>query len=167
LWGEVEHIIGYKPDKRTSFAVKKQFYIIGRELSAIDEHFNLLYEELLRFQDEVTVRDTDPLNAENLPLVLSELGIGCAQQEIDGLLKLLSSRHVANVAALQRVATLKRMEFIRNTYRSEKGRAPSNFETVATLAALGLAQSEDQEPELIKAQIAFLDTWGSLKQGFA
>lgn len=47
VWGEVEHIIGYKPDKKTSFAVKTQFYVISRELSAIDEHFNLLYEESL------------------------------------------------------------------------------------------------------------------------
>lgn len=167
LWGEIEHIIGYKPDKRTSFAVKKQFYIISKELSAIDEHFNLLYEELLRFQDEVTTRDTDPLNAENLPLVLSEMGIGCAQQEIDGLLKLLSSRQVTNVAALRKLATIERLEFIRNTFRSDKGRAPINFEVVATLAALGLAKTKEEELGLIKAQISFLDAWDTLKQAFA
>lgn len=32
-WGEIEHILGYKPDKRTSFAVKQQFRIISAILS--------------------------------------------------------------------------------------------------------------------------------------
>jgi len=166
VWGEVEHIIGYKPDKKTSFAVRNQFYVISKELSAIDEHFNFLYEELLRFQEEASIRDTDPLNAENLPPVLSELGIGCAQQEIYGLLKLLVSRQVKTVGALRGLATIRRMDVIRNTYRAEKGRAAANFEVVATLATLGSATSDEEEIELIKAQMAFLDAWDSLKQGF-
>lgn len=56
-WGEIEHILGYKPDKRTSFAVKKQFQIISKLLEAIDEHFNFLFEELLRFQVEVAYEE--------------------------------------------------------------------------------------------------------------
>ena len=121
LWGEIEHILGYKPDKRTSFAVKKQFQIISSQLSSIDEHFNLLFEELSRFQEEVTYRDSDPLNAENFPAVLSEIGAGCAQKEIDGLLKLLNSRGIESVGTLREVATSKCMEIIRNTYWKHEG----------------------------------------------
>ncbi len=167
VWGEVEHIIGYKPDKKTSFAVKNQFYVISRELSAIDEHFDLLYEELLRFQDEiVNIRETDLLNAENLPYVLSEFGVGCAQQEIYGLLKLLVSRRITTAGSLRDIATTRRLQVIRNTYASEKGRPPVNFEVVATLAALKSATSDEEEIELIQAQMAFLDAWDLLKQSF-
>jgi putative GTP pyrophosphokinase len=80
LWGEIEHVLGYKPGKHTSFAVRKQFRIISRTLEAIDDHFNFLFEELSRFQQEVSIDDRDTLNAENLPGVLREMGIGCAQK---------------------------------------------------------------------------------------
>ncbi|MBD3277573.1 MAG: hypothetical protein GF388_04670 [Candidatus Aegiribacteria sp.] len=113
VWGEIEHILGYKPNKKTSFAVRKQFQIISSELTAIDEHFNLLYEELSRYQEESLFRDESPLNAENLPAVLSELGIGCAQKEIDGLLKLLVSRRIETVGELRTEATQDRIDAIR------------------------------------------------------
>lgn len=166
LWSEVEHILGYKPNKRTSFAVKKQFQILGTQLTAIDEHFNFLYEELLRFQEEVTFRDIDPLNAENLPSVLSEIGIGCSQQEVDGLLKLLASRSIGTVQDLRQFSTTKRLETIRNTYRSVLGREPINFEIVANLATLVGAVDEEEELNLIKTQISYLESWDVLKKSF-
>lgn len=168
VWAEIEHILGYKPDKRTSFAVRKQFQILSKELAAIDEHFNFLYEELLRFQEEVTFKDSDPLNAENLPPVLSEVGISCAQQEISGLLKLLFSRGVTTVGIFRKLATPKRLEMIRNTYRSDKGRVPTNFEVIASLANLSGVEEgyEEEELKLIRAQIAYLDAWDMLKKDF-
>jgi putative GTP pyrophosphokinase len=163
LWGEIEHVLGYKPEKRTSFAVRRQFQIIGSQLTAIDEHFNLLFEELSRFQEEVTFADTNPLNAENLPPVLSELGIGCAQKEIDGLLKLLASRGSRTVGDLRDGGSPRRLEIIRNTYRNSEGRPPSNFELVAGIAAMrGLTDEHDMVAAL-RAQIDFLNAWEKLK----
>ncbi len=164
IWGEIEHILGYKPNKRTSFAVRKQFQIISSELMAIDEHFNFLYEELSRFQEEGTYKDSDPLNAENLPSVLDDVGLGCAQREIDGLLKLLASRGVQKAGSFLFLATPKRLETIKNTYRSELGTPPTNFEIVANLANLVGCSQEDEEIGRIKAQIAFLQVWDELKQ---
>lgn len=164
IWGEIEHVLGYKPDKRTSFAVKKQFQIISHLLMAIDENFNFLYEELSRFQEEVNVKDTDPLNAENLPPTLNEIGIGCAQKEIDGLLKLLVSRGIATVGQLLSVATSRRLEIIRNIYRAEEGRAPTNFEVVASLATLLGADTEEEAIERIRANISFLRVWQEMKE---
>jgi len=100
-WAEIEHVLGYKPQKRTSFAVQKQFEILARELAAIDEHFNFLYEEQTRYRNEKDIRDTDPLNAENLPAILNEFDLNCAQHEIDGLLKLLASRGIMVVKDLR------------------------------------------------------------------
>jgi putative GTP pyrophosphokinase len=164
VWAEIEHILGYKPNKRTSFAVRKQFQIISRELIGVDEHFNFLYEELSRFQEEVIFKDADPLNAENLPPVLDELGLGCAQREIDGLLKVLASRGVHAVGSLRLVATSRRLETIRHTYTAEAGRPPNNFEMVANLANLVGCGEGGEEIERIKAQISFLQVWEQLKR---
>jgi len=164
-WGEVEHVLGYKPDKRTSFAVKRQFRIIASELTAIDEHFNLLFEELSRFQREGIFRDADPLNAENLPPVLSELGIGCAQSEIDGQLKLLTSRSISSVGELRENATSHRLDLIRKTYRDYRDRPPTDFETVAAVAAVrGLDDDDTMIRDAIKGQIDILEAWIGLKR---
>lgn len=164
LWGEIEHILGYKPDKRTSFAVRKQFRIISRELEAIDEHFNFLFEELSRFQEEGNFQDADPLNAENLPPVLAEVGLSCAQREIDGLLKVLVSRGLRSVGELRSVATARRLEVIRNNYRLVEGRHPMNFEVVANLCNLIEVTDEEEMTSRIRAQIEFLKVWASIKE---
>jgi putative GTP pyrophosphokinase len=163
VWGEIEHILGYKPNKRTSFAVRRQFRIIASELTAIDEHFNLLFGELSRFQAEGTFGDSDPLNAENLPATLSDYGIGCAQSEIDGLLKLLASRGFNTVGDLREGASGNRIELIRRIYSNHKSRHPSSFETVAGIAAI---RGLDEEPDIIdaiKSQIDILEAWQDLK----
>jgi putative GTP pyrophosphokinase len=164
VWGEIEHILGYKPQKKTSFAVKKQFWILSKQLSAIDEHFNFLYEELSRFQEEASIKDSDPLNAENLPSVVSDIGVGCAQQEVHGLLKLLHSRGISKVGNLREVAIPRRVETIRHLHLSLTQRAANNFEIIATLATLRHAKTPEEEHDLIKAQIAYLDAWDTLKR---
>jgi putative GTP pyrophosphokinase len=164
LWAELHHILGYKPEKRTTLAVTKQFQIISSQLSAIDEHFNLLYEELTRFQREATYQDADPLNAENLPAVLDGLGIGCAQNEIDGLLRMLNSRGLSTVGRLSDVGTPRTIEMIRNTFRSHEGKSPKNFEIVACLAAIVGKASDDQIIAAVHTQIEFLKAWEHLKQ---
>lgn len=166
LWGEIEHVLGYRPEKRTSFAVRKQFQILSAQLTAIDEHFNLLYEELSRFQEEVTFADASPLNAENLPPVLDGLGVGCAQKEIDGQLKLLASRGFQTVGDLRRECSGARLEIIRNTFRNTVGREPGNFEIVAGVAAARGIAEEAEIALAVKEQIAFLDAWMKLKDEF-
>jgi putative GTP pyrophosphokinase len=162
-WSEIEHILGYKPGKHTSLAVRKQFQIISKQLVTIDEHFNFLGEELARFQVEATVRDEDPLNAENLPHVLATLSLGCAQKEIDGLLKVMASRGIEAVGQLRQLGTPSRIERIRHTYLNLEGRPPSNFETVANLANLADVSDESTQVERIRAQIEFLNFWVQIK----
>jgi putative GTP pyrophosphokinase len=164
VWGEIEHVLGYKPEKRTSLAVRKTFQILSSQLTAIDEHFNLLYEELSRFQEEVNYPDTNPLNAENLPPVLNDLGIGCAQREIDGLLKLLASRGFRSVGDLRKEASGRRLEIVRNTFRSSEGREPGNFEVVAGLAAIRGVDDEDGIAAAVREQIAFLEAWLKMRK---
>lgn len=163
VWGEIEHILGYKPEKRTSFAVRKQFKILSTLLQSVDEHFNFLFEELSRYQEESAYRDNDFLNAENLPPVLADLGVGCSQREIDGMLKILASRRLVLVADLRRVATLPRIEMIKNTIRSEEGRDPKNFEIVATIATTSDMEEESRLADYVRSQLLFLRAWDGLK----
>jgi hypothetical protein len=128
-------------------------------LAAIDEHFNFLAEELSRFQEEGEDNDVDPLNAENLPRVLAELGLGCAQKEIDGLLKLLVSRGVRQVGLLRGLRNTKHLDIIRHTYHATEGRPPSNFEVVANLANIVGCSGEDEVIERVRAQIESLNMW--------
>ena len=163
-WGEIEHVLGYKPNKRTSFAVRRQFQIISKLLEAIDEHFNFLFEELARFQAEVDYNDTDPLNAENFPAVLSDLGLSCAQREINGLLKILVSRGVYTVKDLRELATARTREIVRSMYYAEKGKPPNNFEAVASLAALHGCNDDGERAQRVKAHIELLKVWEELKE---
>jgi putative GTP pyrophosphokinase len=164
IWGEIEHILGYKPDKRTNFAVRKHFQLLSKGLVVIDEQFNFLLEELSRYQEEIIYEDDDLLNAENLPAVLTEVGLSCAQREIDGLLKILVSHSIITIKDLTILATSKRQEVIRNTYRSEMGRSPNNFEAIANLANLIGCDEELEMTERIKTQITFLQVWEDLKK---
>ncbi len=169
VWAQIEHNLGYKPNKRTSFSVTRQFQILGKQLNSLDEFFNFLFEELSRYQNEIIYKDSDPLNAENLPSVLSGIGVGCAQYEINGMLKMLASRSIMTIGELLKVATNTRQERIVSVYRTLKSRNPTNFEIVANFAALSriLQGNEEEEIDIIKAQISFLDAWDSLKGGFA
>ena len=162
-WGEIEHVLGYKPNKRTSFAVRRQFQIISKLLEAIDEHFNFLFEELARFQVEVEYKEDDPLNAENLPAVLSDVGLSCAQREIDSLLKILVSRSVYRVRDLRGLATARTREIVRSTYYAEKGKPPNNFEAVTSLAAVHGCNEDEERVRRIKAHIELLRAWEELK----
>jgi len=119
---------------------------------------------LLRYQDEVEIEPADPLNAENLPAVLVECGSGCAQREIDGLLKLLVSRGIHTVGDLQVAAEGNVLDVIRHTYRNHEGRDPINFEVVACLAALGGEKNEAEVEAIVRAQIDYLKGWETLKR---
>jgi putative GTP pyrophosphokinase len=164
LWGEIEHVLGYKPGKRTSLAVRKQFRIISRSLEAIDDHFNFLFEELSRYQNEVSFDDTDLLNAENLPAVLGDIGIGCAQYEVGAILKIFVSRGVNRVGELRALAADSRIDMIKNVYRSFEGREPINFELAANIANLAGTTRDVDVAARVRAHIDFLKLWTELNE---
>lgn len=167
LWCVTEHYLGYKPVKRANVAAKRQFKILSKMINAIDEQFNFLYEELNRYQEEIDYKDTDLLDAENVPPVLAEIGVSCAQRDINNILKFLISRGIDTVKDLRDIATPRHLEIIRNTYLSVTGRQPLNLEVIATLAALKDAPSEEEEIQLIQSQIAYRGAWDEIQQEFA
>ncbi len=164
LWSTLEHHLGYKPIKRTHSTAKTQLRILSKMIEAIDEHFNFLYEELNRSQDELEYEVSNILTAESLPSVLAEVGINCNQRDINNILTLLYSRGVETVQQILDLATPRRLEIIRNTYVSFTGRDPLNLEIIATLATIHGAADENEEVQRIKLQIDYLTTTDAIRQ---
>jgi len=165
LWCELEHVLSYKPETRPNFSAKRRFQILSRDVSVIDEHFNLLYEELIHSQEIVQYKDDDILTFENTPKVLSAIGIQCALIELNPILKALFSREIKTVGQFIEIVTPIRLTTIRNNYISITGHAPNNIELISTLSNLSEAVSKEEEIERIQAhirlQIANLDEKGN------
>jgi putative GTP pyrophosphokinase len=164
FWSEMEHILAYKPQIRTDFSTKRRLKILSREIGAIDEHFNLLHEELVHKQELGEHDRNDVLSAENLPGTLSEIGVRCAQQDFNTILSLLHSRGIRKVEDLIRLATPKRLETIRNTYVSAIGRRPQGFELIASLGVLGDVPKGDDERQYIISQIEYRKVWDRFRK---
>ncbi len=164
LWCVTEHHMGYKPGKRPNLAAMRQFKVLSKMLGAIDEQLNLMYEEMNRFQEETSYESSDSLNPENIPSVLDEFGLHCAQRDINNILKLLYSRGVETVQALRDIATPQRLEIIHHTYLKVLGRTPVSLEVAATLAALKGAEGHQEEVKRINSQIAYRGAWDSIRQ---
>jgi ppGpp synthetase/RelA/SpoT-type nucleotidyltranferase len=167
LWSEMEHHLGYKPGKRTNIAARRQFRILSQMLSAVDSHFDLLYEELNRYQEEQAYDDDDGLSAENLSAVLAEHGISCAQRDINNILVFLISRGVETVRDFRDTATPRRLAIIRNTYLQVTGRLPVSLEVIANVAALAGAENEQVEVDRVRSQILYRGAWDSIRQEFS
>ena len=155
LWCELEHILCYKPEHRTTLSAKNRLQILSKEVGVIDEHFNLLYEDLIHNQQIATYKDSDILNFENAPKVLGEIGINCALNELNPIVKILFSRDIKFIGDLLKIATPRRLDTIRNTYVSSVGHVPGNVELISALAILKGARSKQIEIERIKSHIKY------------
>lgn len=153
LWSELEHVLAYKPENRPHLSAKLRLQNLSKQLSTIDEQFNLLFEELMHQQETANYQDTDPLNFENLPKLLIGLGIKSTLTNLKSILKVLSSRGINQIGDVLKIATPRRLETIRNTYTSSLGRRPDAVEICSALAALKGVTSREIEIERILSQI--------------
>ena len=158
LWSELEHVLAYKLDSRTNYSAIRRFNILSKELNAVDEHFNLLYEELIHNQEMARYEDADVLTSENLPAVLKGIGVQCSFKNLRGILKLLASRGITTVGNLLELGTPRRLETIRNTYLSSTGHTPGSFEIISTLASLK-GSKPSSEIRRINAHIKYGMSW--------
>ena len=156
LWSELEHVLSYKPETRPHFSAKRRLQILSREISVLDEHFNLLYEDLIHNQEIIEYNDSDILTFENTPKVLSQIGIECALPELNPILKTLFSKEIKTVGEFLSIATPVRLVTIRNNFISMTGHIPSNIELVSILSILKNV-SKDAEIKRIRAQIRLQD----------
>ncbi|OEU44656.1 MAG: hypothetical protein BBJ60_10455 [Desulfobacterales bacterium S7086C20] len=164
LWSELEHILAYKPETKAHFSARRRFEILSQELSAVDEHFDLLYKELIRNQETVEYEYTDALSFGNLPAVLGQVGVKCTLKDLHDILRILSSRGINTVGDLLEIATPRRLETIRNTYLSSTGHAPSSLELVATLGTMKDTTTVSAEIKFINTQIEYHRSWKAFEK---
>lgn len=158
VWGEVEHQVAYKPDQHTTFSVKRQFQVISDHLAALDAHFDFLYSELAFQQANISPRDSDILNAENLPRVLHDMEVVVVQKEIDGLLKILADYDITTVAGLSQIGRMEIVEAIKTELRAERADRPiTAFDVVPVLVLLSHRSSPDDARKVVRVHKAYSD----------
>jgi len=158
VWGEVEHQLGYKPNQQTEFSVSRQFQVISSHLSAVDDHFDFLYDRLTFLQARANPQADDELNAENLPKVLEGVECYCEQDEIDGLLSILESHEIRTVRDFTLRARPDVVEAIRNTYSQlAHGKKPTAFHVVASIAPLGPHASPQQATRVLRGNLNMVE----------
>lgn len=157
VWGELEHILSYKPETRPHFSAKRRFQILSREIEVLDENFNLLYEELIYNQEMASYKNADTLTFENVPKVLSEIGVQCALTDLNPILKILFSRSISTVKNLLEIATPLRLTTIRNTFISRVGQAPNTIDLVSILVVLKGVKTKEAEMKRIQSQIDIIN----------
>lgn len=148
VWGEIEHILGYKAEKDTALEVRREFQILSKQLGAIDEQFALLYRRQRIHREQLTIAPENSPNAENLPRVLAEMGLTVKQNELQGLLKVMASRGIDTIGELQLRGTQDRMHLISKTWQQELRRVPLTFDVIAILGTL----SHDAHPSEVQAK---------------
>jgi putative GTP pyrophosphokinase len=166
-WAEIEHALGYKTDGNIFPDIQQQFKILSSLLQAIDRHFDLIAETLAQRQKDVRVSELDAgtrLNPVILPALLAELNLRCPQKEIDGMLKVLTSRKVDTVMKMRTALTSPRFHLIVDTYSDFEDRTPIPFEYVANLPHILYAESDDEAISLIHSQIEYDKAWKEISR---
>lgn len=165
-WAEIEHLLGYKPQKKTLAFVKDEFRILSNSLQAIDQHFDLLSKQLLEHQSTSSFKEDFPLNPENFPAVLSEVGLNCGQREIFGMIKLLYSRGIKTVHDLRSLLLAKNIKLIEDIYIEVLNKKPKIFEIISNIANLRDITDETKAVDIIKSQISYNTAWEQLSTEF-
>jgi putative GTP pyrophosphokinase len=148
VWGEIEHILGYKAEKETAVQVRREFQILSKQLGAFVEQFALLYHRQRFHRREITISDEHAPNAENLPRVLGEMHLTVKQNELQGLLKVLASRGISTVGELRLRGTQERIHTIGKVWQKELNRLPQTFDVIAVLGTL----PNDADSEEVQAK---------------
>ncbi|MFC1554509.1 hypothetical protein ACFL7D_07745 [candidate division KSB1 bacterium] len=136
FWSEMEHLLSYKSEMQSDFLTKRKFKIMSKEINAIDEHFNILYDEFLFRQKKAKFSGRDRITSENLPAILSEFNLRCTLLELREIVKILNSRKIKYVNEFMDLATPGRIEMIRNHIVSKLGFNPSTAEVLTILISM-------------------------------
>jgi putative GTP pyrophosphokinase len=138
VWGEIEHILGYKPGKTTALPVSREFQILSKQIGAIDEQFALLYHRQRIHRETINISPEHPPNAENIPRVLAEMGLPVAQDEVNGLLRIMASRGIKEIGELEARGTAERVQMIRKRWHETTNQVAQTFDVIAVLGTIGV-----------------------------
>ena len=162
LWGEIEHHIGYKPERRTAFSVQRQFRVISEHLRAVDMHLDFIYDEMQHFQSNMILRPEDQLNAENIPVVFSELQIPVTQNELGRISELMTAYKISTIEQLQSAAPYQCLSDIKDAWRLA---LPPKYNPTAEMTLTVLLSFRDPPgKDAIRASVsAFMGVYDALR----
>ncbi|XOF32790.1 MAG: hypothetical protein ACL93V_12280 [Candidatus Electrothrix sp. YB6] len=165
-WSEIEHLIGYKPIgslSSLSESKRQQFKIISSHLNAIDEHFNLLFEDALFKQKTVKYNSESIITSEALPKMLRSKGIVCSQNKIEKSIRIFRNYGIYKVKDFEGAVTMDRIEIIKNIFEDILGCAPTSDDLIVNLASSKEIEDDSLLPDFIKVQIAYKSTSDKMK----
>lgn len=154
VWGQIEHQLGYKVGQDTEFSVARQFRVISSQLSALDDHFDFIYDRLTYLQQRSNPHAKDAVNAENLPRIMHDHQILLRQGEIDSLLTILGTNKVRTVGQLRGRLTPGILGIIRDEFaKSNPGETIGAFDVIPAIAVLKkMAKPDHVREAFIEAQ---------------
>lgn len=157
LWGEIEHHIGYKPERKTAFSVQRQFRVIKDHLQAIDTHLDFIYDEMQNLQNKIMEpMPGDLLNAENLPAVLSKFALRVSQRDLGKVTAVLKMFDIETVGELEDRADYHCLEEIRDEWRQLLG--PGHDKSAyLVLHVLGSLPKEPTSEDIKRSVQAFYE----------
>jgi putative GTP pyrophosphokinase len=133
-WAEVEHLVGYKSETKAP-EVGQTFVILSQQMGAIDQHFDLLNDQMRSAQDRAFAKKPkkqEELGPESLPATLLKLDadLSCNQAEVNGMLRALKSFGVVTVGDLLERGE-GRISDIRKLWRKHAGRQAETFDIIS------------------------------------
>jgi putative GTP pyrophosphokinase len=164
VWGEIEHVLGYKPGKTTVLPVRREFQILSKQLGAIDEQFALLYYRQRVHRQEINISDEHNPNPENIPRVLKEMGLSVSQGEIEGLLRVMASRGITTIGELKARGTVERVNLIKKEWAEQTRRGADTFSVVAVLGTIGIDTSPDEVRRKTREWATVAQEWSKRAQ---
>lgn len=150
VWAAIEHLLAYKPSSNIPPSIRKQFELLAAHLGVVDEHFELLNSEVEHLQRTSRLRARDELVMTNLPNVLRELGVGCAQRDIETMLKMLKSNGITTVRDMKAAASRLPYHRIKEVHFRELMRQPKNQSVVAIWSMDAVNPGEKSIEQLVR-----------------
>lgn len=158
-WSEIEHLLGYKPAGKHNTNheqnKKRQFKIISSLLSAIDDHFDLLFEDALHKQENPDYNFDTVITTDILPDLLKKKGIISSQSKIEKTRRILSDYEIYSVEDFEKAISRERINIIREVFEKVSGNPPTPDELIVNLAACKEIEDNSLLVDSIQVQIAY------------
>ena len=116
-------------------------------------HLDFIYDEMQHFQSEREPAPGDALNGENLPYLLSKMGIRVFQYELGNVSDLLTLFHIETVEELTSKATYECLNDIRNAWKKvlPVGQEPNALMIINVLGQSDSVPSADEIEDRVQS----------------
>lgn len=157
-WGEIEHKLVYKPDTSPEYSIRRQLRIMSDHLTAIDDHFDSVYERITYLQNQSNPQDQDILDETNLPRLYADSEIPLNQMEVAGLLSLLYDNNITRVGDFRARLTTATVQALKSVMaRREPPKQLNAWHAASVAAAIHPDAHPDEAVAALKRQLELVE----------